>query len=278
MVIRELLKSLSREIGENGAFEAACLLEYAGYPRIIQLTEPEIELPDEKLAEITALAERRKNGEPLQYILGEWEFYGFPFAVGRGVLIPRQDTETLVEVAEEFLKSCGPENRTAADLCAGSGCVGISLARRCGCNVSCIELSEEAFAYLEKNIERNGVSPHVSAINADIFSEQVIASLPPLDLIASNPPYLTESDMRELQKEVTYEPSLALFGGSDGLEFYRGITERWAGKLKPGGMLAVEIGMGQETDVMALFKQTGLTAECRKDACGINRVVYGIKQ
>ena len=105
----------------------------------------------------------------------------------------------------------------------------------------------------------------------------MIASLPPLDLIVSNPPYLTESDMHVLQKEVTYQPALALFGGTDGLEFYRCITERWAGKLKPDGMLAVEIGIGQEEDVMALFKQAGLTAGCRKDACGINRVVYGIK-
>ena len=278
MVIRELIKELSEKLGENGRFEAGCLLEQAGFSRITQLSEPNLNVPEDVLAWINALCERRMRGEPLQYLLGEREFYGFEFKVGEGVLIPRQDTETLVETAAGFLKKRSENERRTADLCAGSGCIGISLARLTGCEVSSVELSEKAFGFLEQNIALNGVSEKVTPMRGDVLSEETAASLPQFDLIVSNPPYLTEADMNSLQTEVTYEPAMALFGGSDGLDFYRGILRVWSKKLKQGGMLAVEIGMGQERDVMAVFRENGLSADTQKDACGKNRVVFGIKE
>ena len=280
MVIRELVNKMSVALSEKGVenarFETECLLEHLGISRLSLLTEPNAQASEALCEKAEALLKRRLSGEPLQYILGEWEFYGFPFKVREGVLIPRQDTETLVEVAEEYLNA-QKSGSLAADLCAGSGCIGIALARLCGCRVKSYELSETAFSILEENIALNSVGGLVESVHADVLSEQTVNSAPLFDLIVSNPPYLTEKDMSVLQREVTFEPKLALFGGSDGLDFYRSILKQWTSRLKKGGMIAVEIGIGQEKDVSDIFAESGLSAECRKDACGVYRVVYGIK-
>lgn len=280
MVIRELVKemsaALSKKGGENARFETECLLEHLGISRLSLLTEPNAQASEGLCEKAEALLKRRLDGEPLQYILGEWEFYGFPFKVREGVLIPRQDTETLVEVAEEYLNAKKSDS-LAADLCAGSGCIGIALARLCGCRVKSYELSETAFSVLEENIALNSVGALVEPVRADVLSENTASSAPLFDLILSNPPYLTEKDMSVLQREVTFEPKMALFGGSDGLDFYRGIMKQWTSRLKKGGMIAVEIGIGQEKDVSDIFAENGITADCKKDACGVYRVVYGIK-
>ena len=279
MVTRELFREMTASLSdygvENARFEAECLLGLLGFDRITLLIEPNAPVPDDIVAKARELLYRRTSGEPLQYILGEWEFYGFPFKVGEGVLIPRQDTETLVEAAQGFLEKRGSEEKNCADLCAGSGCIGVSLARLCGCHVKCYELSEKAFGFLRENIALNGVEQLVEPIFADVLSCGESGSF---DLIVSNPPYLTREDMARLQPEVAKEPEMALFGGTDGLDFYRGILSRWMKRLKRGGMMAVEIGIGQESDVMQLFRENGLTADCIKDACGIFRVVLGIKE
>ena len=280
MVIRELLSevicALAGSGTENARFEAECMFRKAGIPRIKVITEPAEEISAETEKSVRDMLSRRLSGEPLQYILGEWEFFGLPFEVGEGVLIPRQDTETIVELIREYVGGNGAEC-TAADLCAGSGCIGISLAKLCGCRVKSYELSEQAFAYLERNIALNGVNGLVTAVRADVLSEETAAG-EEFDIIAANPPYLTEKDMHELQTEVTHEPQMALFGGADGLDFYRGILPLWTKRLRRGGLIAVEIGMGQERDVMRIFSENGITPDCAKDACGIYRVVYGIKE
>lgn len=264
--------SLTEQGNDNARFEAECLLQQAtGADKLKLLTEPMCVVSEDQADSFGKLLKRRISGEPLQYILGEWEFYGLPFKVGEGVLIPRQDTETLVELVLEQK----PSGKLCADLCAGSGCIGITLAKEGGCIVNSYELSDRAFPYLTQNITLNGVVEKLTAIKADVLSDATVSAAPMYDIIVSNPPYLTAQDMRELEAEVTHEPEMALFGGEDGLDFYRRMTALWVNKLKHGGLFAVEIGMGQEEDVMRIFRDNGLTADCIKDQCGIYRVVYG---
>ncbi len=274
-LFRGAVEALSAQGIEEARFEAECLLQKAAdIDRLRLLTEPQYPVDEHSSAELSELLKRRLSGEPLQYILGEWEFYGLPFRVGEGVLIPRQDTETLVELALEY----SPQNKLCADLCAGSGCVGISLAKQSGCTVHSYELSEKAFSYLRQNVELNDVSDKVKPIFADVLSEETLNAAPMYDIIVSNPPYLTAQDMSELQTEVAHEPEMALYGGEDGLDFYRSMMALWTNKLKQGGLFAVEIGITQEDDVMRIFRENGLEADCRKDMCGVYRVVFGRKK
>ncbi|MGN0651020.1 MAG: peptide chain release factor N(5)-glutamine methyltransferase [Oscillospiraceae bacterium] len=279
MTLGELFRSsvdlLLRGGNDNPRFEAEQLvMQTCSVGRTDILISPERVLSDEQCARCTELVKRRLSGEPLQYLLGEWEFYGYTFAVGEGVLIPRQDTETLVELAEQYTES----GAVVADLCAGSGCIGISLARLTGCKALCYELSEQAYEYLEKNIRLNGVEEQVTAVKADVLAERTVAEAPMLNAVVTNPPYLTAEDMSALQKEVTFEPEMALFGGDDGLEYYRRIIPQWSEKLLRGGLFAAEIGIHQEQAVGEILRSCGIEPQYRNDCCGICRVVYGIKK
>ncbi len=278
--LRELLGSVSKRLADNGGdnvrFEAEQLvMKLCGVSRSELVIFPEREATEEQLAAVESCVLRRISGEPLQYILGEWEFYGLPFYVGSGVLIPRQDTETLAELAVEFSREHMRSGFAAADLCAGSGCIGITLAKLAGVPVKLVELSEQALSYLRRNIVLNGAENLCEAIHGDVLSEETAETLPMFDVIAANPPYLTAQDMRHLQTEVAFEPQQALDGGEDGLDFYRGIIPLWSARLKPGGMLAAEIGIGQESDVMRIFEECGISARYKKDMCGVIRVIYG---
>lgn len=280
MIIRDLMREMTYrllDIGvENARFEAEQILGKAGLSRIKLLTEPNANVPEKVETAALEMLGRRVSGYPLQYILGEWEFFGLPFEVGEGVLIPRQDTEALVELARDILLERAPEERSTADLCAGSGCVGIALAKLYGARVRSIELSETAFAYLERNIALNGVGDRVTAVLGDVLDER--SAQGEYDLIAANPPYLDDTDMKNLQPEVTHEPKMALYGGTDGLEFYRRMIRVWTRRLKRGGAFAVEIGMGQERGVMEIFAENGIRADSIKDMRGIYRVVFGVKE
>lgn len=278
MTITELYHNTKTALASGGIeafeFEAAQLLKSAGIEKTTLITEPE-RLADEKIsAEINARVGRRLRGEPLQYILGVWEFYGLPFKVGEGVLIPRQDTETLVELALDFLKKRDINARRTVDLCSGTGCVGITLAKLADANVLCNEMYYAAEYFLQQNIKLNGVEVSVSMENA--CSEDIPYN--GFDLVVCNPPYLTREDMRKLQKEVRFEPESALFGGEDGLDFYRKLIPIYAPRLFEGGMLAVEIGKGQEEDVCDIFRKSGLSPQTKLDANGIIRVVYAIRE
>lgn len=273
-LIKQTVTALQPLSLENPRFEASCLIKAAtGLSDITFLTEPNALVTEEQQQAVDAMLSRRLSGEPLQYILGEWEFYGFPFKVGEGVLIPRQDTETLVELAEQHTGS----EMLCADLCAGSGCIGISLARLTGCKFHSYELSDKALGYLKENIVLNEVQSLVTAIKADVISEQTVEAAPMYDIIVSNPPYLTAEEMTRLQKEVAFEPSMALIGGEDGLDFYRAILRLWTKRLKAGGLFAVEIGETQAEAVSQLFSENGITPQVLQDLCHNDRVVYGIK-
>lgn len=237
--------------------------------KLIEVADEQVEKRFEKLAA------RRMNGEPLQYILGEWEFYGLPFKVGEGVLIPRQDTETVVDVA--IRKLSDKHGIIVTDLCSGSGCIGIALEKNLYCEkVVCVEKSDKAVEYLRQNVRLNGSEAEV--LHGDIFREDVINAVPMSDLIVCNPPYITAEDMETLQREVTFEPESALFGGDDGLDYYRDITRIYKDKLKNGGLLMFEIGIGQEDEVMRILIQHGFTnVRTRADLLGVNRCVFGEK-
>lgn len=219
------------------------------------------------------LLARRLGGEPLQYIIGEWDFYGEPFDVGEGVLIPRADTETLIDEAVRLLH--GREALTVIDLCSGTGCIGITLGRLLDCKeVFCAERYEPAMYYLKRNIDRHGSA--AKAVSADVLDPESARLLPKADLIISNPPYINAEDMKTLQREVRFEPQSALFGGEDGLDFYRAIVRLWSGSLKDGGIMMFETGAGQAENVMEMMIQSGLKdVRVRRDMSGIERCVFG---
>lgn len=218
--------------------------------------------PGEYEKTLETMLKRRLAGEPLQYILGEWELMGLPFAVDARALIPRQDTETLIETALGLIRERG--YRTALDLCCGTGCIGISLAKLSGVSATLADISAGALALARENAEKNGVCARF--VETDLFSNIKDT----FDLIACNPPYLSDADMAALQREVRFEPALALYGGADGLDFYRRIAAEYAAHLAPGGALLMEVGFGQAADVCAMF---GKTAYAVHDLCGVERVV-----
>lgn len=222
-----------------------------------------------RLKEITA---QRIGRFPLQYILGEWDFYGYTFSVGTGVLIPRADTEILVEKALEFIKD--KANADVLDLCAGSGCIGISIAlQNEKSDVTLVEKYDLAIGYIKKNIKRNNVQ-NIKVISGDIF--ETAGADKKYDVIVSNPPYITASEMEKLQPEVNFEPDTALYGGEDGLMFYRAIALNYKDALKDGGILAFEVGHTQSQSVKAIMQECGYEdIEFAKDISGVDRVVFG---
>lgn len=267
----ELLKDCVELLNKNGLEEnSACEANWvfediAGNADIITA---------EQADKIKAIISRRCEGYPLQYLLGEWEFYGLKFKVGEGVLIPRQDTETAVDIALKMFKD--KSDITVIDLCSGSGCIGVTVDKNLSCKrVLCIERSSQAAEYLKTNVRSNASKAEL--LLGDVKDESVINAAPMADLIICNPPYLTAEDMENLQREVTFEPKEALFGGEDGLDFYRDIVRKWKKKLKNGGVMLFEIGIGQEDEVMRLMIQHGFkNVRCRKDLCGVVRCVWGI--
>lgn len=181
---------------------------------------------------------RLKTGEPLQYVIGKWDFYESEFYVGEGVLIPRPETEELVDTVINTAKAI--KNPVIIDLCSGSGCIGISIAKKIpDSTVYCIEKSIDAFKYLKKNAE---CLQNVILINDEINNDFEIN---PADIIVSNPPYIKSADLSSLQDEVKKEPIMALDGGEDGYDFYRIINGKWADKIKENGYLFLEIGNEQ---------------------------------
>lgn len=275
---KQLYHTLTKRMAECGnadaAFDAGCILsQLTGIPIHSLLLKPEIS--DAAAAQAAALTERRCSGEPLQYLLGEWEFYGMRMLVGKGVLIPRPDTETLTETAAEWGKNRSP--LVIADLCTGSGCIALSLAKLLPhADVWAVEKSPEAYAYAEQNIRLHRLPVHLC--RGDVLEAETLQLLPGLDLIVSNPPYLNAQDMANLQTEVQHEPAMALDGGEDGFLFYREITRIWKNALHPGGMLAYEAGIGQAKEITLILQANGFeNIRIVQDLCGVDRVVCGIK-
>lgn len=259
------------------AFEAFLLFQKVfGLTRERYLAEADSDAPRALFPEYEELLRRRAAGEPVQYLLGEWEFMGLPFTVGPGVLIPRPETELLAEDALAFLKN-RPRPRIL-ELCGGSGCLAVSLGVFCPeASVVTVELSEEALPYLRENVRRNAVQ-NVEVLAGDALSPPGRLLEEQFDLILSNPPYIAEEELPTLQKEVQQEPRMALWGGTDGLLFYQAFCRLYPPLLVPGGQLAFEIGETQEAAVSALLKEAGLSQiTVQNDLAGLPRVVTGQK-
>ena len=272
--LSDAVRRLTEAGCEDAAFDARCLLEdLGGLPRGHRVDDTL--LTEAEYGRLDTALTQRLEGRPLQYILGEWEFLTLSLKVGEGVLIPRPDTELLCEAAAERL--AGVPTPRVLDLCAGSGCVGLGVASLCpAAAVTEVELSNEVMPYLTENIRR------YPAYDVTLRQANVLTDYPAFeggyDAILSNPPYIPTADLAGLQREVQREPQMALDGSEDGLRFYRTIAEHWCEKLAPGGFVALEVGVGQATDVAALFTAQGLeNTEILPDLAGIDRVVVARK-
>lgn len=275
MKYRELLNKGVAMLRQEGIADADTdgwyLLEYAsGMSRNDYFLRMEEEASGELAEAYGKLLEKRCTRIPLQYLTGEQEFMGLTFSVNPHVLVPRQDTETLVEQAE---KQLSPGKRVL-DLCTGSGCILISLlARVPGVSGLGTDISEEALATAERNADRLGVADRAQWARGDLFAPVEGR----FDVIVSNPPYIPREDIDGLMPEVAdFEPRGALDGGDDGLDFYRRITSEASEYLEAGGRLFLEIGCDQARDVTALMEKAGFVHVATvRDLSGLDRVVCG---
>jgi release factor glutamine methyltransferase len=221
------------------------------------------------------MLERRLCGEPVAYITNSWEFYGLPFYITPDVLIPRMDTEVVVDAAVEILRYMGKFDARILDLCCGSGCIGCAIANEFPASrIVEIDLSARALEVCRKNVELNHMTPRTMFIQTDA------KSMPPMgigtfDLIVCNPPYIPSDMIPKLDASVRdYEPVWALDGGTDGLDFYRKIIKNWKRLLRNGGYMIFEIGEGQDEILKKLFLTNGYhNVEYRQDTLNTNRVV-----
>ncbi len=223
------------------------------------LADRESYVDEEICQKMSWYVQRILSGEPLAYVLGQWDFYGMTLHVDKNVLIPRDDTCAVTALAIKralFLQSAP----RILDLCTGSGCIGLAVASRVkDAKVTLADISKEALAVAKKNVTAQKLSARVSCIQADALADPS-AFLGKFDMIISNPPYITTEEMEKLPISVKeHEPHLALHGGDDGLIFYRSIAEKYSNALKPGGYLCFEFGMGQGDAVCAILEENGYT-------------------
>lgn len=261
---------------EDAEFDALCMLQDCLSDKN-PLFRPLDDVDSNTEAAVLGMTERRCGGEPLQYILGQWEFWGYPFKVGEGVLIPRPDTETLIDNVIKICRENCLGQPKIADLCSGSGCIAVTLKKELplAC-VTAVELSPDALGYLRQNAELN--SADIRIISGDVLSADTVAEVGVLDIVVSNPPYLTAEEMNDLQTEVGREPKMALDGGSDGLDFYRRLTPLWKKDLRTGGWLCYEFGMGQHSEIEKILAENGFeNIKFTRDLGGIIRTVTAQK-
>lgn len=279
MTIFEAYNSAKKQLEAAGiedyVFEAKQIIKHiTGFTSAQILNFYNRELTEFQQNNLTVILHQREIRYPLQYIFGEWDFYKRSFYVGPGVLVPRADTETVVDVCLEYLK--GRPSAKILDLCAGSGCIGITLAKEIEDSaVSMVEKYDEAIRYAGKNIERNGAG-NAEIYKGDIF-EKCLAERK-FDLIVSNPPYVTEDEMSIISPETRFEPETALAAGDGGMEFYKVITENYKNSIKDGGMLCFEAGINQSKIICGILADAGFhDIKVKKDLCGTERAVSGIK-
>ncbi len=277
MIISEWLKHARDRLTQNNCpdpdIDARWIAEDAlGMTRQALVFEGDQAIPRHQLYRLEAMLDRRAAGEPVQYILGSADFMGLRFRVDGAVLIPRQDTETLVEAALIELRQ-RQGNPALLDLCAGSGCVGLSLASLApNARITLADISPEALEVARANQKALGVKAELR--QGDLFSA---VGRERFDIIASNPPYIPTGALSGLQREVRFEPRIALDGGADGLDFYRRIAEGAADHLNPGGAIFLEVGIHQAQPVLELVraKLPCTQAGTIRDLNGIERVVFG---
>ena len=251
---------LTREDADMAAFMARHLLAHFTGKNQAQLLNDKEQYVDGSVCEaMEAGVARLLAGEPLAYVLGEWDFYGMTLYVDQNVLIPRDDTCAVTDLAVKKGLFLDKDPRIL-DLCTGSGCIGLAVASRVkDARVTLADISKEALVVAKRNIMDQHLTGRVKCVQANAL-EKPSAFLGKFDMIISNPPYITTAEMAELDPSVKdYEPHLALYGGEDGLDFYRAIAINYAGALKPGGYLLFEFGMGQGDAVCAILEENGYT-------------------
>jgi release factor glutamine methyltransferase len=262
---------------ENAQLEARELVCYAADKTREQFVrDMPLYVAEQVEKRVLDLVSRRLEGEPVAYIIGEWEFYGLPLDVSSDVLIPRLDTELLAERGILLARAAG-EGARVLDLCAGSGCVGLAVAANVPqCRVVLADVSEGALRVCKQNIRRSALSAQVVCLLTDAM-QPPSSNFGDFDVIVCNPPYIPTGDIDGLDPSVrNYEPRLALDGGADGLDYYRAIAERWSSALRLDGTLAFEVGLGQVGQVEMLLAKNGFSdIKTYQDTAGIWRVVEG---
>lgn len=269
MTLRQITEAL-QDAGIENAREEALLIVCAlfGRSRASVLADPAADFESEALF---AALDKRVARYPLQYIFGEWSFFGETYRVSEDCLIPRSDTEILVERAIKDL----PRGAYFADLCTGSGCVAIStLAHRPDCTAVAVDVFEKTLALATENAERNGVRERFCPVLCDLLEQptEELISKAPFDAILSNPPYIRSAVVDALEPELFFEPRAALDGGADGLVFYRKIVENFLPLLKKDGVFLFEIGFDQADDLRDIAREHGLSCEIENDLSGNARV------
>ncbi len=276
MPARAALRAVAKALAGAGVPDAA--FDARELCRFVTGRDPRLDdtpLTADIAARLAGLAARRAAREPLQYLLGSWDFLDFTLAVGPGVLCPRADSEVVCEAALDCLRADGKPDPVVYDLCAGSGCLGLGIKRFWGgARVTCVENSPEALRYLRRNAVEALGGAAVEVLQADVLADAKKASPESLDGIIANPPYLTGEEMAALMPETAHEPAAALDGGPDGLRFYRCLLTDWQRPLRPGGWLVLEIGCDQAADVCRLAQAAGWQQiAVRRDYGGNDRAV-----
>lgn len=266
---------LKNEYKETYKSEFYSILKYCfGMSKVDLIMKKYENVDDESKEKIFDIVKLRVKHVPLQYILGYWYFKDLKFKVGEGVLIPREDTEVLVDESLKYLKSL--KKPKIIDLCSGSGCIAILLKKELNedSKIYAADISDQAFRYLQENIALNECE--INAINGDIF--EIVDNFDNgfFDAVISNPPYIKTDNLNYLQEEVQKEPSNALDGGEDGLYFYKNICKMWIPKIKGGGIIAFEVGINQAFEVKNIMESYDIGfIKIFKDINGIDRVVLG---
>ena len=262
-----------------GMMARQLLCHFSGKSPEAILADRDLYASEQVCRDMSRAVRRLLDGEPLAYVLGEWEFYGLPLRVTPDVLIPRDDTCAVAELAIRkalFLE----QDPRILDLCCGSGCIGLAIARRVkDARVTLGDVSPAALRVARQNVGSQRLSGRVKCLTIDV-RQPAAPFLGTFDLIVSNPPYVTTAEMETLDPSVRdYEPHLALWGGDDGLDFYRAIVRNFTPALNPGGWLCFEFGMGQDAAVCDLLRRAGYEiAELKKDTADITRAVLARKR
>lgn len=273
-------KALLESEGQYAGTLARQLLSAAsGKSQEAILADRDLYASEEVCARTEDYVRRHLSGEPMAYILGQWEFFGLPLTVSRDVLIPRDDTVAVTELAIKralFL----PQNARILDLCTGSGCIGIAIASRVkDARLTLGDVSPEALRIAKENVAAHHLNGRVSCLQIDV-TKPAAPFLGKFDMIVANPPYVTTAEMETLDASVkNFEPHLALDGGEDGLDCYRAILDNFTSALRPGGVICFEHGLGQEGAVAALLEEHDFTVlEIKRDNSYIIRAVAAQKE
>ncbi|MDR0991433.1 MAG: peptide chain release factor N(5)-glutamine methyltransferase [Ruminococcus sp.] len=269
---------------KDSAFEAVQIAKHvAGLSLEAIKTYPDSEIPEGWLQSVNKIvSERAFKRKPLQYLLGEWEFYGNRMRVGEGVLIPRPETELLINITRNYFETNEIYSPSLIDLCTGSGCIAITLKKLFpSADIRAIDISTQVFPFISFNEKLNNVT--ILSTRGDVTKESALqnykdeyGNLLKFDVIVCNPPYLTKGELNLAQPELKFEPEIALNGGLDGLDFYRLIPIVWKNALRPGGMMLFEIGETQASEVNKILRRAGFeNIKIFNDTAGNKRAIAG---